>query len=194
GGAIEGRSSTERAGTPVLDVERTVLSNGIVLLLGETHSIPAISINAVVNAGSRYEPEEKAGLASMLAEMLDEGTETRSAHQIAEQIEQAGGHLQTFGGYAQSGVSTTVLTSDLDLGFELTADVLMHAIFPQDRFDQQREDRKSTRLNSSHLGISYAVFCLKKKTIAVISSPQRKPRNKSNVRCTSIGFFLPTAL
>src|SRR5205814_4071640 len=60
--------------------------------------------------------------------------------------------------------------------------------------NRSAKDRKSTRLNSSHLGISYAVFCLKKKTITVVSSPQRKPRNKSNVRCTSIGFFLPTAL
>src|SRR5438045_6938223 len=30
--------------------------------------------------------------------------------------------------------------------------------------ERRRQDRKSTRLNSSHLGISYAVFCLKKKT------------------------------
>src|SRR5258705_8925004 len=36
----------------------------------------------------------------------------------------------------------------------------------------QREDRKSTRLNSSHLGISYAVFCLKKKKVHITISPQ----------------------
>src|SRR5262245_66214446 len=34
---------------------------------------------------------------------------------------------------------------------------------PADRLGRDRRDRKSTRLNSSHLGISYAVFCLKKK-------------------------------
>src|SRR5205814_6882889 len=34
------------------------------------------------------------------------------------------------------------------------------------------QDRKSTRLNSSHLGISYAVFCLKKKKKTKILNPQ----------------------
>lgn len=135
------RSGVERADAPNLDVERLELPNGIVLLLGETHTIPAISINAVVHTGSRYEPDDKAGLASLLGDMLDEGTSTRSAQEIAEAIETAGGHLQTFGGYAQSGVSTTVLKSDLDLGLELTADVLMNASIPQDRFEQQRDKR-----------------------------------------------------
>lgn len=127
--------------SPTLDIERVVLDNGIVLLLGENHTIPAISINAVVGTGSRYETDEQAGLASLLGDMLDEGTTTRTAQQLAETIEQVGGHLQSFGGYGQSGVSTTILTPDLDLGLELTADVLMNATIPLDRFEQQRERR-----------------------------------------------------
>ncbi|MEW6731658.1 MAG: pitrilysin family protein [Acidobacteriota bacterium] len=135
------RATIEPKNVPVLDVERVTLPNGIVLLLGETHTIPAISINAVVNTGSRYEPEEKAGLASLFGDMLDEGTLTRNAQQIAEEIEQVGGHLQTFGGYAQSGISTTVLKSDLDLGLKLTADLMLEPSFPLDRFEQQRDKR-----------------------------------------------------
>jgi zinc protease len=138
---LSGRSGVERAGAPALDVERVVLPNGIVLLLGETHTLPAISINAVVNAGSRYESDDKAGLSALVSDMLDEGTLTRNAQKIAEEIEGVGGHLQTFGGYAHSGISTTVLKADLDLGLQLTSDLLMHANFPQDRFDQQRDKR-----------------------------------------------------
>lgn len=133
--------------SPTLDIERVVLQNGIVLLLGENHTIPAISINAVVGAGSRYESDEKAGLASLLGDMLDEGTTTRSAQELAEQIEQVGGHLQTFGGYAQSGVSVTVLSPDLDLGLDLVADVMMNSTIPEDRFEQQK-DRRLAQIKS----------------------------------------------
>lgn len=137
----------EKPCAPALDIERTVLPNGIILLLGENHTIPAISINAVVGAGSRYEPDEKTGLASLLGDMLDEGTTTRTAQQLAEAIEQVGGHLQTFGGYGQSGASVTVLSPDLDLGLELLADVLMNSTIPLDRFEQQR-DRRLAQIKS----------------------------------------------
>src|SRR5436853_5191487 len=43
-------------------------------------------------------------------------------------------------------------------------------------------DRKSTRLNSSHLGISYAVFCLKKKNKKTINDPMNKPQHTTMTR------------
>lgn len=132
---------TGSIGTPKLDIERVVLPNGITLVMSENHNIPAISINAVVNTGSRYESDEQAGLASLLGDLIDEGTATRTSQQLAEAIEQVGGHLQTFGGYGQSGISTTVLTPDLDLGISLTADVLMNATIPENRFQQQWDKR-----------------------------------------------------
>ena len=137
----------EKNCAPTLDIERVVLPNGIILLLGENHTIPAISINAVVGTGARYESDDKTGLASLLGDMLDEGTTTKTAQQLAEMIEQVGGHLQTFGGYGQSGASVTVLSPDLDLGLELVADVLINSIIPADRFEQQR-DRRLAQIKS----------------------------------------------
>src|SRR6266513_2106461 len=57
--------SQKRTARPKLDVERVELSNGLVLLLSENHSIPSVSINAIVKTGSRFEPDKKAGLASI---------------------------------------------------------------------------------------------------------------------------------
>lgn len=141
------RDTSKPTSCPVLDVERTELSNGMTLLTGVSRNIPAASIYAVVNVGSRYEPEEKAGLASLLGEMLDEGTLKRSSQQIAEEIENVGGHLQCFGGYAQSGVSVTVLKPDFDLGLDLLTDVLINSQFPQERLEQQL-DRRLAQLKS----------------------------------------------
>src|SRR5690625_6833604 len=48
--------------------------------------------------------------------------------------------------------------------------------------DVEEIDRKSTRLNSSHVAISYAVFCLKKKNTIKLEEKQMIANNKSNVR------------
>ncbi|HWP44161.1 MAG TPA: pitrilysin family protein [Blastocatellia bacterium] len=126
---------------PRIDVERVVLPNGLVLLLSENHALPAVSMSAIVRAGSRFEPDEKAGLASLVGEMIDEGTVTRTSQQIAEMVESVGGRLTTFGDYQASGAHATVLSKDVAIGIDVLADVMMNAIFPPEKVEQQIERR-----------------------------------------------------
>ena len=77
------QASTPAATRPRIEVERLELPNGLVVLLSENHATPSVAFKAVVAAGSRYESDEQAGLASLVGEMIDEGTATRSAQQIA---------------------------------------------------------------------------------------------------------------
>jgi len=118
---------------PTLNIERIELPNGLVVLLSENHAIPAVSINAVVKTGERFVTDEMAGLGSLAGELLDDGTASLTAQQIASAIESTGGALVTAGGYATTGVSVTLLSSDLELGLQLTADLLRHPTFPEDR-------------------------------------------------------------
>ncbi len=115
------------------DVERVEFPNGLVLLLSENHTTPAVSINAIVLAGSRFEGDDKAGLASLVGELIDEGTTTRSSKQIAEAVESVGARFRTAGDYQTSGVQSVFLSHDLWLGLDITADVLMNATFPEDK-------------------------------------------------------------
>jgi len=124
---------TKAATQPQLEVERVELANGLILLLSENHATPAVSINALVLAGSRFETDEQAGLASLVGELIDEGTESRTSQQIAEAVESVGGRFGTFGDYQVSGVHSAFLAQDLRLGLEITADVLMNATFPEDQ-------------------------------------------------------------
>ena len=112
--------SQQRAPLPKLDVERLELPNGLIVLLSENHSIPSVSIHAIVRAGSRFETDEKAGLASLVGELLDAGTTSRTSHEIAETVEATGGHLATFGDYQSSGVVLTLLSKDLSLGLDVS--------------------------------------------------------------------------
>jgi zinc protease len=115
------------------EVERVELPNGLVLLLSENHATPAVSINAIVLAGSRFESDEKAGLASLVGELIDEGTTTRTWKQIAGAVEAVGARFRTFGDYQISGVQSAFLSHDIGLGLDITADVLMNATFPEDQ-------------------------------------------------------------
>jgi zinc protease len=134
-------SSQNRSARPKLDVERIELPNGLALLLSENHSTPSVAIKAVVRAGSRFEPDEKAGLASLVGELLDEGTVSRSSQQIAEIVESVGGRLGTFGDYQSSGCVAVFLSIDISTGLDVIADVLMNASFPEDKVRQQIERR-----------------------------------------------------
>ncbi len=126
---------------PRLDVERLLLPNGLVVLLSENHTNSSVSINAIVQAGSRFEPDAKAGLASLVGELIDEGTKTRTSDEIAEAAEAVGGRFITVGDYQASGVRAAFLSSDISLGLEITADVLMNATFPEDKVRQHVERR-----------------------------------------------------
>jgi zinc protease len=122
-------------------VERIQLPNGLVLLLSENHSVPAVSINAIVLAGSRLEPDDKAGLASLTGELIAEGTATRTSQQIAETVESVGGRIGTFGQYETSGAALSILSKDIHLGLDIAADVLINPAFPEDKVIKQIERR-----------------------------------------------------
>lgn len=134
-------NASARTSQPRLDVERFQLPNGLVLLLSENHSVPAVSINAIVLSGSRFEQDDKAGLASLTGELIAEGTATRTSQQIAETVESVGGRIATFGQYETSGSALSLLSKDIRLGFEITADVLINPAFPQDKVIKQIERR-----------------------------------------------------
>lgn len=120
------------------EVHSHTLSNGLRVLLVENPVIPAISINATILAGARNEPEEKAGLAIMVANILDEGTITRSSLEIAEAIEYTGGHLETDASFERIVVAASVLKQDRNIALELVADLLMNPVFPDEYIAKEK--------------------------------------------------------
>ena len=120
------------------EVTSHTLQNGLRVLLVENPTIPAISINATVLAGARHEPEEKAGLAIMVSNILDEGTTTRTSLDIAEAIEFTGGHLETDASFERTVVAATVLKQDRNLALELVADLLRNPVFPEEYIGKEK--------------------------------------------------------
>ena len=115
-----------------------VTANGITVLVLEQHFLPIVEIHALIKAGSAQDPPEKAGLANLVASLLDEGTTTRTSKQLAEQIDFIGGTLEAKASEDFTTASIRVLKKDADLGFTLLADMLQRPAFHKQEFDRIR--------------------------------------------------------
>ncbi len=115
-----------------------ITTNGITVLVLEQHFLPIVEIHALMKAGSAQDPLDKAGLANLVASLLDEGTTTRTSKQQAEQIDFVGGTLETKASEDFTTASARVLKKDLDLGFTLLADMLQHPAFHKQEFERIR--------------------------------------------------------
>ena len=111
--------------------QREVLPNGMVLLVAEQRAVPIVTISMLIQAGSVQDPPGKPGVANLVAQMLTQGTKTRTAPQISEAIEFLGSTLSVDAGQESTTVSLAVLSKDLDTGLELMADVLLNPVFNQ---------------------------------------------------------------
>jgi zinc protease len=119
------------------------LDNGLTVLLLENHKLPYVSVNLVVEgAGPVSEPADQPGLASATAQMLDEGTATRSSQQIAEEVDRYGAILRANSNFGtiDASVFASGLSQTFDKWFPIVADVLLHPAFPPHEFKvfQQR--------------------------------------------------------
>jgi predicted Zn-dependent peptidase len=93
------------------------------------HEQPAVSIRMIVRAGAAMDPKDKLGLAMLTAQLLDQGAGNRTAEQIADTIDFAGGILSTGAGTDLTYISAVVMKDNFDLGLQLMADVARRPAF-----------------------------------------------------------------
>jgi zinc protease len=118
--------------------QRQVLPNGMVLLVSERRTVPIVTVTLLLQAGAFLDPPDKGGVANLTADLLMQGTATRSATQIKEAIEFVGGSLSVGAGQELTTVSLSVLTKDLDLGLDLLTDILLRPAFAPEEIQRKR--------------------------------------------------------
>ncbi|MFL6256460.1 MAG: insulinase family protein [Pyrinomonadaceae bacterium] len=122
-------------------VQRRKLSNGLEVLVVEHHELPVVSMNLVLKMGAAGDPASKAGLASLTADMLDEGTTTRDALQISDQLARIGSSLQIAAGWDSSTATLRTLTRHLDAALEIYSDVITNPAFSEKDLQRLRTQR-----------------------------------------------------
>lgn len=111
--------------------QEDTLPNGLRILVVENRKQPLVSLSLSFQAGQVHDVSGKEGLASMMAGLLTKGAGKRTAEEIAEAIEGAGGSLSAGAGPDFLAVSATVLSPSLPLAFELLGDVVIRPTFPE---------------------------------------------------------------
>jgi zinc protease len=139
------RSRVPAPGTPPTvrfpKLERATLANGLKIFLAERHSIPQVNFNLLVDAGYAADQFGMAGTASMTLDMMDEGTKTRNALQISDELALLGANLNTTSDLDTSSVSLSALKENLDASLALFADVILNPSFPPEELERLRKQR-----------------------------------------------------
>ena len=119
---------------------RYTLPNGLRVIVKPNPAVELVSMRLSFLGGLLAEDEDTQGINSMLAEMLERGTEQRSAAQFAAAVEDIAGGVGGFSGRNSFGLVGGFLSDSLDTGLELFADALLHPAFDEGELEKLRRD------------------------------------------------------
>ena len=124
--------------------EIRTLPNGLQVVLVSQNEQPVVSARMLIRAGAAQDPKGKEGLAMLTAALLDQGTATRSAGQIAEEIDFMGGLIGTGAGSDLSFVNTVSMSDGLGAALDLMADVVLRPAFSPEEIERQTSQALSS--------------------------------------------------
>jgi len=111
-------------------VKSATLDNGLILWLVSEPGFPKVALTVAVRGGLAADPAGRPGLSELLSKTLDQGTRTRSAKQIAQELQAAGGDLNASATKDSLELSSVVLASKVDNAIAVLTDILQNASFP----------------------------------------------------------------
>jgi zinc protease len=122
-------------------LERSTLSNGLKIILAERNAVPTVNLNLMIDAGYASDLGANAGTASLAMDVLDEGTKTKNALQISEELALLGATLGSGSNLDMSSVSMSALKANLDASLSIYADVILNPSFPDEDFKRLQKQR-----------------------------------------------------
>ena len=121
------------------EFEIRTLDNGLRVVYVGHHEQPAVNVRLLLRAGASSDPSDKLGVASLVGQLLDQGTTTRNAPEIAGVIDNVGGALVAGAAGELSFVDVLVMKDSFDLGLDMLADVTRRPAFAPQEIERQRQ-------------------------------------------------------
>lgn len=121
-----------------LEISRTTLDNGLRVIVIGRHSAPTVSVGAYLLGGVEHDPEGKVGLSRLTSKMLVMGADGMSSVDIAEAIESAGGKLEADSGITFNSLKLSIISENIEEGFEVFSKCLTEPDFKEKPFKQQK--------------------------------------------------------
>jgi predicted Zn-dependent peptidase len=124
---------------PDAAIRREVLPNGLRLVTERMPHVRSVSIGVWLTRGSRHEPRVHEGIAHFVEHMLFKGTDTRSAEDLAQQIDSIGGHLDAFTSKEYAGYFIKVLDEHLPLAVDVLSDLVTSPAFDAAEIEREKK-------------------------------------------------------
>jgi predicted Zn-dependent peptidase len=122
-----------------VSIERSQLANGLTVVSHAMPEVETVSLGIWIGAGSRSEAQAEHGIAHFLEHMAFKGTATRSAQDIAEQIEAVGGELNAATSVDTTAYYARVLRKDMPLALDILSDIIVSPRFDRAELSRERD-------------------------------------------------------
>ena len=137
------RGKAPDTGTPpelkLPKLQRATLSNGLKIILAERHEVPLVNLTLATDAGFASDASTTPGTANLAMQVLTDGTRTRNALQISDELESLGATLRGSSNLDLSFVSLSALTAKLDPSLDLFADVVLNPSYPETEVKREQK-------------------------------------------------------
>ncbi|MGQ9631711.1 MAG: M16 family metallopeptidase [bacterium] len=120
------------------EVYRESLGNGIRVVMEEIPYVRSASIGVWVGTGAKHEPARMNGISHFIEHMLFKGTKSRSAREIAEAIDNVGGHLNAFTAKEYTCFYSVILDEHIDLAIDILSDIFKNSIFKVEEMEKEK--------------------------------------------------------
>ena len=119
--------------------KKTVFDNGLTLVTEQHSEYRSLSLGVWVKAGTRHERSNEAGVSHFLEHMLFKGTNSRTALQIAREVDRAGGEFNAFTSREYTCFHLLLLDRDIGLGADILSDVVLNSTFDAEELERERK-------------------------------------------------------
>lgn len=121
-----------------MNIKVSYLSNGLTIASDPMNALETASVGVWVSAGARNESLELNGISHLLEHMAFKGTDTRSARDIAQEVETVGGYLNAYTTREQTAYFSRVLKDDIPLSIDILSDILQNSVFDNDELSREK--------------------------------------------------------
>jgi len=149
-GAEQGGGVVDRTRVPVPGAARPVglprvsrfsLAGGLDVIVAERRALPVVDVQLLTLGGSAALGASEAGLASLMASLLDEGTSSRSSLDLAHALDHLGASFYSAAGFDATEAELNVLSHHLPAALDILAEILLHPSFPASELERVRSER-----------------------------------------------------
>ncbi len=141
-------------------LHKTTLSNGLNVILAERSAVPVVRMSMIINAGFATDSKDKAGVANLTMQMLDEGTKSMDGLEISTKLTQLGTYLSSGAGLDSSTISLNTLHENLDESLNIFAEVVLQPTFPESQLERLKAEQLNgiAQEKSSPFGVGFRLL------------------------------------